>query len=175
MMICRDLENLLELERRGEIPGAEQQALTLHLSACHRCVETARIARLSWVLLGTLREEFVPGPSFYARLRERLAAASGDQADSALLQAWGFARRLIPAVALGVLVLAGVTVSLGGPPTRRQAQMVQSRELYAFSLEEVNLPAAVERPSQDQILAFVLMQGDVRGAGSDVRDARSGE
>jgi hypothetical protein len=38
--------------------------------------------------------------------------------------------------------------------------------MYGFSLEEVNLPGSVERPSQDQMLAFVLMQGEVRGAGS---------
>ena len=165
-MTCRDTENLLELERRGEISATEQQTLKRHLAACHRCRETAKVARLSSVLLGTLREEIGPGPSFYARLRERLAAASGDQPDSALLHAWGFARRLIPAVALGVLVLAGVTISLGGPSTPRQFQGAHSRDIYAFSLEEVNLPRAVERPSQDQMLAFVLMQGEVRGAGS---------
>ena len=165
-MTCRDTENLLELERKGEIPPGEQQALKRHLAACHRCRETAKVARLSSVLLGTLREEIGPGPSFYARLRERLAAAGSDQPDSALLHAWGFARRLIPAVALGVLVLAGVTISLGGPSAPQQVQVVQSREMYAFSLEEVNLPGAVERPSQDQMLAFVLMQGEVRGAGS---------
>lgn len=165
-MTCRDTENLLELERKGEIPAAEQQALKRHLAACHRCGETAKVARLSSVLLRTLREEIVPGPSFYARLRERIAAASGDQLDSTFLHAWGFARRLIPAVALGVLVLAGVAISLGGPSMPRQVQGAHSREIYAFSLEEVNLTGSVERPSQDQMLAFVLMQGEVRGAGS---------
>ena len=165
-MTCRDTKYLLELKQRGVISPGEEQALTFHLAACRRCGETAKVARLSSVLLGTLREEIGPGPSFYARLRERLAAASGDQPDSALLHAWGFARRLIPAVALGVLVLAGVTISLGGPSAPQQVQMVQSREMYAFSLEEVNLPGAVERPSQDQMLAFVLMQGEVRGTRS---------
>jgi hypothetical protein len=166
MMTCRDTENLLELERKGEIPPGEQQALKLHLAACRRCGETAKVARLSSVLLGTLRQEIVPGTSFYARLRERLAEAGSDQPDSTLLHAWGFARRLIPAVALGVLVLAGVTISLGGPSTPRQVQGAHSREIYAFSLEEVNLTGSVERPNQDQMLAFVLMQGEVRGAGS---------
>jgi hypothetical protein len=165
-MTCRDTENLLELERIREIPAAEQQALKRHLASCHRCGETAKVARLSSVLLRTLREEIVPGPSFYARLRERIAAASGDQLDSTFLHAWGFARRLIPAVALGVLVLAGVAISLGGPSAPQQVQGAQSREIYAFSLEEVNLTGSVERPSQDQMLAFVLMQGEVRGAGS---------
>lgn len=165
-MTCRDAENLLELERKGEISPGEQQALKLHLAACRRCGETAKVARLSSVLLGTLRQEIMPGTSFYARLRERLTAAGTDQPDSSLLHAWGFARRLIPAVAFGVLVLAGVTMSLGGPSMPRQVQGAHSREIYAFSLEEVNLTGSVERPNQDQMLAFVLMQGEVRGAGS---------
>lgn len=173
-MTCRDTETLLELERKGDIPPDERQALELHLEACGRCDETARVARLSSVLLGTLREEITPGPSFYPRLRERLAAAGGDQPDSTLFHAWGFARRLIPAVALGVLVLAGVTISLGGPSTRQDAPMAQSRDLYAFSLEEVNMPGTVERPSQDQMLAFVLMRGEVRGAGSRTVDGSDG-
>lgn len=174
-MTCRDTENLLELERRGEVPAGEERAFTLHLEACRRCGETAKIARLSSALLGSLREEVVPGPSFYARLRERVAAARLDQPDSTLLDAWGFARRLVPALALGVLVMAGVTLSLDGPSMLQQTQVTQRREVVAFSLEEVNLPAAVERPSQDQMLAFVLTQSEGRGAGSDARDAGSGE
>jgi len=167
-MTCRDTENLLELERKGEIPPGEQQALTRHLAACRRCGETAKVARLSSVLLGTLRQEIVPETSFYARLRERLAAAGSDQPDSTLLHAWSFARRLVPALALGVLVMAGVTISLGGLSTPRQLQATQSRQMDAFSLEEVNLPGAAELPSQDQMLAFVLMQRE----GSDVQGPR---
>jgi hypothetical protein len=42
--------------------------------------------------------------------------------------------------------------------------------MYAFSLEELSLPAAVERPSQDQMLAFVLMRdGDRESGGRDAR------
>lgn len=165
-MTCRDTKSLLELEQRGAISPGEEQALTFHLATCRRCGETAKVARLSSVLLGSLREEFAPGPSFYARLRERIAAGRSELLDSTLLHAWSFARRLVPAVALGVLVMAGVTISLGGLSTPRQLQATQSRQTDAFSLEEVNLTGSVERPSQDQMLAFVLMQGEVRGAGS---------
>jgi hypothetical protein len=165
-MTCRDTENLLELERTGAIPPSEQQELERHLTTCRRCGETAKVTRLSTVLVRSLHEEIVPGPSFYARLRERLAAAGGDQPDSTLMHAWGFARRLVPALALGVLVLAGVTILPGGSPPAPHIEGAQSKEIYAFSLEEVNLAGGVERPDQDQILAFVLMQGDARGAGS---------
>jgi hypothetical protein len=67
-MTCRDTKDLLELERRGG-PSRRGAAFMLHLAACHRCGETAKIAGLSSVLLGSMREVIVPGPSFYPRLR----------------------------------------------------------------------------------------------------------
>ena len=167
-MTCRDTKKLLELEGRGGgLSSSEQQALDRHLVACDRCADVARVARLSVVLLGALREEIAPAPAFYARLRARMAAEGTSKIETTLLQAWGFARRLVPALALGVLLLGGVTVYLTGP---RSPHARLGRGIYAFSLEELNLPAAVERPSQDQMLAFVLMRdGDSE---SDGRDAR---
>ena len=164
-MTCRDTKRLLEVEGRGGLPPGEQQALERHLEACDRCAQAAKVARLSGLLLGTLREERVPGPIFYARLRERMAAAGTSKTETTLLHAWGFARRLVPAMAFGVLLLAGASISLTGPPL---PQAALGREIYAFSLEEANLPVAVERPSQDQMLAFVLVQDTER----DGRDAR---
>jgi hypothetical protein len=71
--------------------------------------------------------------------------------------------------------MAGVTISLDGLSMPQQTQVTQRREVVAFSLEEVNLSGAVERPSQDQMLAFVLTQSEGRGAGSEARGAGSGE
>ncbi len=167
-MTCREAKKLLEREGWAGNPSVEDEAITLHLAACTCCREAVKVTRLSSVLLGTLREEIEPGPSFYPRLRERLAAEGIAQPDAILLQAWGFARRLVPALALGVLLLVGVMVSSGRPRSPLPVQVGQGREVYAFSLEELNLPAAVEQPSQDQMLAFVLM----RGSGSDGRNAR---
>jgi hypothetical protein len=96
-----------------------------------------------------------------------MAVEATSKIETTLLQAWGFARRLVPALALGVLLLGGVTASLTGP---RSPQAALGREIYAFSLEELSLPAAVERPSQDQMLAFVLMRdGDRESGGRDAR------
>jgi anti-sigma factor RsiW len=165
-MTCRDTEKLLELEGRGGLSSSEQQALDRHLEACDRCADVARVARLSVVLLGALREEIAPAPAFYARLRARMAAEGTSKIETTLLQAWGFARRLVPALALGVLLLA-VSISLTGP---RSPHAGLGRGIYAFSLEELNLPAAVERPSQDQMLAFVLMRdSDGESGGRDAR------
>ena len=162
-MTCRDTKRLLEFEGRGGLPPSESQAFERHLELCSRCGEAAKVARLSSALLGALREEIAPDRTFYARLRTRIAQGGSSHAETTLLQVLWFARRLVPAMALGVLLLAGASISLTGA---RSPQAGLEREIYAFSLEEVNLPAAVERPSQDQMLAFVLMQGEVRGAGS---------
>ena len=162
-MTCREARALIAREGRGDSPSARHEALARHLLACQQCGEAMKVSSLSSVLLGALRGEIEPGPTFYPRLRARLAPAGMVQPDAALLQVWGFARRLVPALALGVLLLAGVTISLGPALPER---MVAGKEIHAFSLEELNLPAAVERPNQDQMLAFVLMQGEARGAGS---------
>ena len=174
-MTCHGANKRLTREGSGADLSIQDEALALHLAACDRCTQALRTARLSAALLGALREEIEPGPSFYLQLRERLrAAASGiGQPEAMLLQVWGYARRLVPALALGVLFLAGVTISLGGRRPPLPVEAGRGREVQAFSLEELNLPAAVEQPSQDQMLAFVLMQGEVRGSAAEVRGTRS--
>ena len=167
-MTCREAKKLLDREGGGDNPPIEDEGLTLHLAACRRCGEAMKVARLSSALFGALREEIEPGPSFYPRLRERLPVGGVEQPDAMLLQAWGFARQLVPALALGVLLLTGVMISLGGPGATRSVQVGPRTEVHALSMEGLNLPAAVEQPSQDQMLAFVL----TRGSGSDGRDAR---
>jgi hypothetical protein len=166
-MTCREASRRLAREGSGADSSVQDEALALHLAACHRCSQALKTARLSAALLEALREEIEPGPSFYPQLRERLrAAASGiGQPEAMLLQSWGFARRLVPALALGVLLLAGVTISLERPRSTLPVEAGREREIHAFSLEELNMPAAVGRPSQDQMLAFVLMESELRDAG----------
>ena len=163
-MTCRDARTQLDREGRGELSEAEREALTLHLEACHRCDEAARVARLSSMLFGALRQEAAPGPAFYPRLRRRMAEAGVGRVDAIALHVWGFARRLVPALAFGVVLLAGVTLSLSGPLSPQQGRVAQMRDVYAFSLDEVGLPGAAERPDQDQMLAFVLMRARTQGA-----------
>ncbi len=166
-MTCHEASKRLTGGGSGADSSVQDEAVALHLGACHRCSQALKTARLSAALLEALREEIEPGPSFYPQLRERLrAAASGiGQPETMLLQAWGFARRLVPALALGVLLLAGVTISLERPRATLPVEAGREREIHAFSLEELNMPAAVGRPSQDQMLAFVLMESELRDAG----------
>ena len=93
-MTCHDMKRLLDLEGRGDISALERQALDSHLEGCTRCAEAAKVARLSSALLGALREEIPPSPTFYARLRARMATDGGNQTDTTLFQVWDFARRL---------------------------------------------------------------------------------
>lgn len=163
-MNCREAKRQLELEGTGGIPTSAQQAFARHLEVCGRCDEAAKVARLSSALLGSLREEMAPDPAFYGRLRTRIAQAGASHTETTLLQFLGFARLLVPAMTLGVLLLAA-SISLTGP---RSPHAGLGGEIYAFSLEGLNPQADVGRPSQDQMLAFVLM----RDSESDGRESR---
>ena len=167
-MTCHEVKQQLKREGWEGHPFTDHDALAIHLKSCRRCSEAMQVARLSSVLLGALREETGPAPSFYPRLRARLGESEISQPDATLLHAWGFARRLIPALAMGVLLLAGVTLSVGGSRSSPTVQVRGGTDVDAFSLEEVNLPGVVGQPSRDQMLAFVLM----RGAGCEVRGAK---
>jgi len=174
-MTCREARQHLERGGMGDALSGEAEGLVHHLALCGRCREASKVARLTRVLFGTLREDLEPGPTFYPRLRARLAGASVGQFDAGLLQAWEFARRLVPAVALGVLLLAGITISSGGSRLPSSLEARPAAEFQAFPAEWLNLPAAVERPSQDQILAFVLTTGGPRSVEPEGSGAGSGK
>ena len=163
-MTCREAKILLKGKGGEGHPSAGDDALALHLKSCPPCGEAMKIANLSSALFQALRDESEPGPAFYHRLRARLAESENSRPDMSLLHAWGFARRLIPALAMGVLLLAGVTLSSSGSQSPQPVQGSHGEEMHAFSLEEVNLPGVVGQPSRDQMLAFVLRQDDVRGS-----------
>jgi hypothetical protein len=176
-MTCHKVKQLLEREGWKGHPFADHGELAMHLNSCRRCSEVMQVARLSAVLLGALREETGPGLYFYPRLRARLAGPETGQSDATLLHAWGLAKQLIPALAVGVVLLAGVTLSIGGSRSSLPVQVRGGTDVYAFSLEEVNLPGVVGQPSRDQMLAFVLTAGtgcQVRGTGCEEQGSRSG-
>ncbi|MDE2059099.1 MAG: hypothetical protein KGL31_08695 [candidate division NC10 bacterium] len=162
-MTCQDVTQLLKREGREGAPCTDYGALALHLKGCRRCSEALKVVALSSALLQTLREETGPGPTFYPRLRARLADTELSRPDMGLLHALGLAKRLIPALAVGVLLLAGVTLPIGGSRSSLPVQVRGGTDVNAFSLEEVNLPGVVGEPTRDQMLAFVLRQDDVRG------------
>lgn len=162
-MTCRDVTQLLKREGREGPAFADDSALALHLKSCRPCSEVLKVVRLSSVLLQSLREEVGgPVPTFYPQLRARLAATEPSQPDINLLDALGLAQRLIPALAMGVLLLAGVTLSMSGSHSSLPVQVQSGTDVYAFSLEEVNLPGVIGDLSRDQMLAFVLRQDDVQ-------------
>lgn len=156
-MTCRDVKQRLKREDSAGQGFADDSALALHLKSCRRCNEALKAIRLSAVLFQSMREEVGgPGPMFYLRLRGRFTDAEAVQSDMSLLDTLGLARRLIPALALGVLLLAGVTLSTGGSRSSLPVQVRGGTDVYAFSLDEVNLPGVVGEPNRDQMLAFAL-------------------
>ena len=161
-MTCHEATTLLKGKGGEGHPSADDKDLALHLKSCPSCGEAMKIANLSSALFQALREEIEPGPAFYPRLRARLAEREINQPDTSLLHAWGFARRLIPALAMGVLLLVGVTLSISGSSSSLPVQVRSGTDVYAFSLEEVNLPGVIGDLSRDQMLAFVLRQDDVQ-------------
>lgn len=172
-MTCREVKQQLTREGWDGHLSTDQSPLAAHLKGCRRCHEAMQVARLSSVLLGALRDETGPGPSFYPRLQARFANSEIGQPDATLLDAWGFARRLVPALAVGVVLLAGVTLSTGRPRSSLPVRDTGETEMYGFAMEEVNLPGVVGEPSRDQMLAFVLRQDDARGAVSVGETGRS--
>ncbi len=159
-MTCRDVTQLLKREGRESPAYADDSALSLHLKSCRRCSEALKVVRLSSALLQSVREEVGgPGPTFYARLRARLADVEPSRLDVDLLQALGLARRLIPVLAMGVALLAGITLSIDRSLSLVPVQVRGGTDVHAFSLDEVNLPGVVGEPSRDQMLAFALRHG----------------
>src|SRR5574337_825791 len=133
-MTCRKAKKLLKDKGRDDHSSADYNALVLHLKSCPPCGEAMQIARLSSALLQTLREETGPGPTFYPRLRARLEELEISQPDIRLLHAWGFARRLIPALAMGALLLSGVTLTVGGSCSTLLVQVRGGTEVSVFLL-----------------------------------------
>jgi hypothetical protein len=174
-MTCREARQRLRQAAGTAGPPGERQALEGHLEGCAACREVSIIERLSRRMMESLRAEIEPSPVFYARLRERLGAAGNrPAAASPLHEVWGVAWRWLPAMAAGVAFLAAVTVGLPIPWRPLAGGMAPHQDVSAFAFEEVSVPAVPERPSQDQMLAFVLMADDTGGAGSSTRSPRPG-
>lgn len=173
-MTCREVRQQLTLRGWDSRLTADGSALNAHVNGCRRCREAMQVARLSSVLLGALRSETGPGPSFYPRLRARLVEPVISQPDVGLLEAWGLARRLVPALAVGVVLLAGVMLSVSGPRPSLPARDTGEAEMYGFAMDEVNLPGVAGPPSRDQMLAFVLTHsGPCNGQGATCDDEGS--
>lgn len=176
-MTCREVKQALQRDGWDGRLMADGGALSAHVESCRRCREAFKIAGLSSALFQSLREEAGgPGPAFYPRLRARLTDAEFGRPDISLLQVLGLARRIIPALAVGVVLLAGVTLSMSGSRSPLPVHVAGGADIDAFSLEEVNLPGVAEPLSRDQMLAFVLMKSapcNVQGAMCEDEGSRS--
>ena len=115
-MTCDETRELLLDARRGGLPAERRAALESHLTSCEACAhEAAAEALLSEALEGRLPRHAAP-----SALKRRLAATwTGAPAAAPAPRWWaGWRRVLVPALALGVLLLAALPLYYprsGGP------------------------------------------------------------
>jgi anti-sigma factor RsiW len=115
-MTCDEARELLLDAQRGRLPAARRGALESHLASCEACGhEAAAESLLSEALEGRLPQHAAP-----LALKRRLAAAWPDASAVERAPRWwaGWRRALVPALALGVLLLAAVPLyyqRAGGP------------------------------------------------------------
>jgi anti-sigma factor RsiW len=115
-MTCDEARELLLDAQRGRLPAARRGALESHLASCEACGhEAAAESLLSEALEGRLPQHAAP-----LALKRRLATAWPDASAVERAPRWwaGWRRALVPALALGVLLLAAVPLyyqRAGGP------------------------------------------------------------
>jgi anti-sigma factor RsiW len=105
-MTCDEARELLLDAQRGRLPADRRGALESHVASCEACGhEAAAESLLSEALEGRLPQHAAP-----LALKRRLAAAwPGASAVEPAPRWWaGWRRALVPALALGVLLLAAV-------------------------------------------------------------------
>ena len=105
-MTCDEAREVLLDAQRGRLPAEGRAALESHLAACETCAhEAAAEALLSEALEGRLPQHAAP-----LALKRRLAATwPGAPAAEPAPRWWaGWRRALVPALALGVLLLAAL-------------------------------------------------------------------
>lgn len=115
-MTCDEVRELLLDAQRGRLPADRRGALESHQASCEACAhEAAAESLLSEALEGRLPQHAAP-----LALKRRLAAAWPDASAVERAPRWwaGWRRALVPALALGVLLLAAVPLyyqRAGGP------------------------------------------------------------
>jgi len=105
-MTCDEARELLLDAQRGRLPADRRGVLEGHLASCEACAhEAAAEALLSDALEGRLPQHAAP-----QALKRRLAAAWPDGPAAEPTPRWwaGWRRALVPALALGVLLLAAL-------------------------------------------------------------------
>jgi hypothetical protein len=151
--------NASRLKLAGDTHSMERAAIERHLSSCGRCEGDYRLFALARaaVDLSGAQEPIAPGKEFFTALRARIArgpeeaerAPAADESWAAALMLT--ARQLIPAMALLLLVIIGVTLlwDVARPNNNMIARQPSERVLF-------NRMYDLPEPTQDDVLETLV-------------------
>lgn len=105
-MNCRNVRKKLSAYQDRELSSDEEAGIRSHLKGCPECSDLHAAFRHTWEMLGDV-PEIHPAPTFYVKLREKIAGLNDRRFFPGLRQAFQF----FPAhLATITLVLAGLVV-----------------------------------------------------------------
>lgn len=157
-MRCRQARGLLREMARGAVPPGERAALQGHLETCSRCAREARALEATRRLLGALVEGEGPSPAFCQRPWGKLAETLEGRVEAGIDIFSALARRLIPAAAVMVVLLGGLTYLVRSLEPSGVAPLDRFLESSGVAPEEVALLSGTATLTQDDVLALVLVR-----------------
>ncbi len=173
-MQCNDIREFLSAHLDGVLEPSDHDLMDAHLADCTVCAQELEDLQMVVALLHDL-PEISPPPGFRPELRKRIEALAPPQPVKrsgvlGYLTRKGVARML--AVAVTVLIIAGVTAVLYGNPGQwGQKDVAHKDEIFAgkkvamFNKENAAGVNGVQKDTSD-----VAVEADIRRLPSDSRD-----
>ena len=158
-MRCRRARGMLRELAGGSVPPEERTSLQRHLGACPACAREARTLEVTRRLLGVLVEGEGPSSAFCQRPWRRLAAIREGKVEAERDAFSTFARHLIPAAAVTVVLLGGLAYLVRPLEPSGIAPLDRFLESGAAVPEEAALLSGTATLTQDDVLALVLARG----------------
>lgn len=155
-MRCRVARGLL----REMAPSEERATLRRHLEACPRCAREVRALEATRRLLGALVEGEGPSSAFCRLPWGKLAETREGGVDAGIDAFSVFAPRLIPAAALMVVLLGGLTYLSQPLEPRRVAPQDRFLEASGVVPEAMAPLNETTTLTQDDVLALVLLRDE---------------
>ena len=159
-MRCRQARGLLREMARGAVSPEEQATLQGHLEVCSRCAREARTLEATRLLLGALVEGEGPSSAFCQRPWGMLAEIREGRAEAGRDAFSAFAPRLIPAAAVMVVLLGGLTYLIQPLEPRGVAPLDRFLEASGVVPQEMGPLSETTTLTQDAVLALVLLRDE---------------